>query len=288
MNTGDLRCLDADALRTMPLPAPGGDKDARGRVCVVGGSMQVPGAALLSAEAALRAGAGKLQVLTVRSAAMALGLAVPEALVVGVREDSKGELAGGGPVLQSALGACDALLIGPGMRSTPCLERLKAKASQTAATVILDAGALHGALRAPEGRPFILTPHAGEMASMCGRSKEDVQQAHLEHAREMARATNSVMVAKAPRTYIVGPDGAAWQHEGGGPGLGTSGSGDALGGLIAGFAARGAPALEAALWGVWVHGEAGRLLAQSVGPLGYLARQISAQVPSILQRFPWR
>lgn len=285
MPLSTLRQLTPAALQGMPLPAPGKDKEERGRLCVVGGSVQVPGAALLSAEAALRAGAGKLQIATVRTCAAALGVAVPEALVIGLPEDSSGEIAPGSPALQAALEQCDAVLIGPGMSATPFLTRLTARLHQMKAAVVLDAGALNSGPCAPAGAPFILTPHAGEMAAMCGGSKEDVERAPLEHASEMARTSCSVVVLKGPQTLIVGPDGEAWLHQGGGPGLGTSGSGDVLAGLITGFAARGATPVEAALWGVWTHGEAGRLLAESVGPLGFLAREISARVPGILQRF---
>lgn len=285
MDRPEIRDLTPSALQAMPLPAPGSSKEDRGRLCVVGGSLQVPGAALLAAEAALRAGAGKLQIATVRSCATALGVAVPEALVIGLPEDANGEIAPGSPALQAALEQCDAVLVGPGMRATPFLKRFTARLHQMNATVVLDAGALNGGVCAGPGAPFILTPHAGEMAFMCGGRKEAVERSPLEHAVEMARVTSSVVVLKGPRTFIVAPDGEAWCHEGGGPGLGTSGSGDALAGLITGFAARGATPMEAALWGVWTHGEAGRLLAGSVGPLGFLAREISLKVPSILQRF---
>ena len=74
----------------MPLPIPAaGDKDDRGRVLVVGGSVEVPGAALLAGTAALRAGAGKLQIATCRSIAPQLGLALPEALVIGLPETAR-------------------------------------------------------------------------------------------------------------------------------------------------------------------------------------------------------
>ena len=81
--------LTADLLRSMPLPKPEeGSKDERGSVLVIAGSVEVPGAALLAATAALRAGAGKLQVATVKSAAMHLAMAVPEAMVIGLCRDA--------------------------------------------------------------------------------------------------------------------------------------------------------------------------------------------------------
>src|SRR5918994_1509205 len=85
--------ITAEFLRGIPLTQPleDGDKDQRGRVLVIAGSVCVPGAALLAATAALRAGAGKLQIATCRSVAMHLGLAVPEALVVGLPESPSGK-----------------------------------------------------------------------------------------------------------------------------------------------------------------------------------------------------
>ena len=77
--------LDAGLLASFPLPclAEDGDKEERGRLLVVGGSREVPGAALLAGLAGLRAGAGKLQIATGASLAIPLGLAVPEARVIG-------------------------------------------------------------------------------------------------------------------------------------------------------------------------------------------------------------
>lgn len=273
-------------LRKRPLPAPGRDKEDRGRVCVVGGSRQVPGAALLAGEAALRAGAGKLQIATVESVATAMALAVPEALVLGMRESARGELAASASDLEAALDTCGAVVIGPGMRPTRFLTRLTHRASELEGTVVMDAGALHEGLQAAAGRPFILTPHAGEMAQLCSAEKDAILADPKKHALSMARATRSVVALKGPDTWIAGPDGSVWLHRGGVSGLGTSGSGDVLAGLIAGFAARGMPALDATLWGVWVHGEAGRMLGRSVGALGFLAREIAPMVPRILARFP--
>ncbi len=279
------RALTDRALRAMPLPAPGGDKEQRGRVLVVGGSMQVPGAILLAAVAALRAGAGKLQVATVAAMAPALALAVPEALVLGLPASARGEIARATAALDTAAAQCDAVLVGPGMGCTASTHALARRvAAQGPATLVLDAGALSPALRAPAGRPFVLTPHAGEMATLAAADRAAVEADPPGYARDFAQRLRSVVVLKGEDSYICAPDGTLWVHRGGVPGLGTSGSGDTLAGLIAGFAARGVPALEAALWGVRVHASAGRRLAASVGTLGFLAREIPGQVPGILDR----
>lgn len=279
--------LTPAALRQRPLPAPGRDKEDRGRVCVVGGSRQVPGAALLAGEAALRAGAGKLQIATVQSVAMSMALAVPEAMVLGLRENARGELAASATDLEASLDTCGAVVIGPGMQPSAFLARLTQRAAALDGTVVMDAGALHEGLKAATGRPFILTPHAGEMAQLCDVDKGDILADPQAHAVAMAHATRSVVALKGPDTWIAAPGGEVWLHRGGVSGLGTSGSGDVLAGLIAGFAARGMSALDAALWGVWVHAEAGRVVGRTVGGLGFLAREIAPAVPGILERFKW-
>ena len=82
--------VTAAVLRRWPLPRPEGDKEDRGRTVVVGGSDQTPGAAMLAAEAAIRAGAGKLQVATVASLAPYVAIALPEALVRPLSSTTRG------------------------------------------------------------------------------------------------------------------------------------------------------------------------------------------------------
>lgn len=86
---------------------------------------------------------------------------------------------------------------------------------------------------------------------------------------------------KGNQTVITAPDGIG-RYEGSGVGLATSGSGDVLAGVIAGLAARGAPPVMAALWGVYLHGEAGVQLSKKVGPLGFLAREIPDPIPKLM------
>ncbi|UFN49469.1 NAD(P)H-hydrate dehydratase [Roseomonas sp. OT10] len=287
--------LDEALLRGLPLPAhrDGDDKDARGSVLVVGGSLEVPGAVLLAGEAALRAGAGRLQVAVPRSLAPPLGLALPEALAMGLPESPEGGIAptAAGPLRERA-GRVDALLVGPGMAGEAATAALvgtllAALPEGEGPAILLDACAL---TRLPEGREalrrhagrIVVTPHAGEMASLLGTGREAVLADPLGAARRAAAQLQAVVAMKGGRTFVVTPQGEAWICEHGCVGLGTSGSGDTLAGIVAGLLARGAAPAVATLWGVWLHAEAGQRLSRRHGPVGFLAREIPGEVPAIM------
>ncbi|WP_336487563.1 NAD(P)H-hydrate dehydratase [Methylobacterium nigriterrae] len=283
--------LTPEALRRMPLPRPeGGGKEERGRILLVGGSPELPGAALLAGTAALRAGAGKLQVATVGSLAPALGLALPEARVVGLDETRDGGIAPSAvDGLVARARACAALLIGPGLMdgaATAALAR-GLLAGLDGPALVLDAAAMMNlraeaeVLRRHGGRA-IVTPHPGEMAGMLGLDKREVEADPAGIARRAAAELGCVIVLKGACTRICTPDGESWASAHGPVGLATSGSGDTLAGLMAGLLARGAAALQAALWAVHVHAEAGRRLGHRVGPLGFLAGELPGLFPAIL------
>jgi ADP-dependent NAD(P)H-hydrate dehydratase len=283
-------------LRRMPLPQPDddSDKDARGRVLAIGGSVQTPGALLLAGVAALRAGAGKLQLATVKSVAAALGVAVPESLVVALPETRAGEIAGdaGGRALAEHAARTDAVLVGPGMmseRSAHALVRALVRRLRDDATLVLDAAAV-GALRDDDeallplhGRA-VLTPHAGEMATLLGVEKDEVEARPAAFALDAAARVGAVVALKGPESWIAAPDGTLHHYAGGSVGLATSGSGDTLAGIVAGLAARGTSAAHAAVWGAYLHGEAGEVLARRIGPIGYLARELLDEVPGLMER----
>ena len=284
--------ITPEMLRGMPLPDPGGDgdKETRGRVLVIAGSVEVPGAALLAGTAALRAGAGKLQIATCRSVAPHLGLAVPEARVIGLPETPAGGIAPeAAEQLAEAAERCDAVLLGPGLMDPEATAALTAALVDRleAPVLVIDAGALIGlggardALRRRAGRT-ILTPHAGEMASLHGMERDAVENDTLGTARQVAAQFQAVVALKGACTCIVSPAGEAWSYEDGNVGLATSGSGDTLAGVVAGLAARGADPVRATIWGVHLHGEAGNRLSRTRGPLGFLARELLAEVPALM------
>lgn len=283
-------------LRRMPLPRPDadGDKNARGHVLAVGGSAQTPGAILLAGVAALRAGAGRLQLATVRSAAAALGVAVPEALVVALTETRMGEIAGeaSGRSLAAHAQSTDALLIGPGMsseRAAAAIVRALVRRLNAGAVLVLDAAAIV-ALRDDEtllhvlDERVVLTPHSGEMASLLGIDKTAVEADPAQVALAAARRFGAVVALKGPESWIASPGGSFFHYAGGSVGLATSGSGDTLAGVVAGLAARGASAERAAVWGVYLHGAAGRSLARRVAPIGFLARELLDEIPRVMRQ----
>lgn len=258
-------------LRRFPLPHPADDdtKDDRGIALVIGGSPQVPGAILLAAIAALRAGAGKLQIGVPRDIAIPLGIAAPEALVAS------------GPAIQQFLKSADAVLIGPGMKTgaaTPALARRYARAMDEDAILVLDAAAIPAAgARANT----IITPHVGEIATLMQYDEDDIEGHEPDVALEAAARFGGVVVLKSATTCIAS-GGDIYTYDGGSVGLATSGSGDSLAGIVAGLSARGADPLTAALWSVWAHGSAGRRLSRRVGRIGFLARELLDELPRLV------
>jgi ADP-dependent NAD(P)H-hydrate dehydratase len=281
-------------LRELALPSldDSADKEARGRVLIIGGSTENPGGLLLAAEAAMRAGAGKLQLATADSVAAAVAIAVPEARVFGFRDAASEGLhpRAAGDVAERA-DQVDALLIGPGLVDEDAAARLTRGVLKriTRPAVVLDAGGLAALREDPralahlEGRA-VLTPHGGEMAQLLGMERDEVEADPEAAARRAAEAFGAVVALKGPETTIVAPDGRIFRYTCGGVGLATSGSGDVLGGIVTGLLARGADPLRAAAWGVYLHGEAGNALTKRHGDVGFLARELPGEVPRILHR----
>jgi hydroxyethylthiazole kinase-like uncharacterized protein yjeF len=282
--------IDDALLQGWPLPAPGdGGKDERGRIFVVAGAPQMPGAAILCATAALRAGAGKLQIGTCASVAALVGAAVPESLVVALDETRSGAISRGsaGTIVDRANGS-DAIVIGPGLvDQAASAELISTVAWKLDVPAVVDAAALACFAQSADtfahlGGRVILTPHAGEMALMLRCSRDEVEADPEGCAREAARAFAAVVVMKGVTTHIAEPNGAVYRNDRGDAGLATSGSGDVLAGIAGGLLARGAEALHAAVWAVALHARAGDALARRIG-LGFLARELPAEIPPLMR-----
>ena len=281
--------LTPGRLRAWPLPDATGDKESRGELLVLGGTRLTPGAVLLAGEAGLRAGAGKLALATTGSTAGPLGVAVPEAQVLGLDEDDGGNVAAAAAdAVVERCASVAALLVGPGFCDPEAaVALLRRVAPRLEVPVVVDAVASAYLTEEPRGLAHldgraVLTVNVTELARTAGVDESDVTDDPVSVAREVAARCGVVVLCGGTGKWVAEPGGDAWCIDGGGPGLGVSGSGDVQAGIVAGLVARGADAAQAAAWGGYVHARVGERLAAAVGTVGYLARELPPEVPAAL------
>jgi hydroxyethylthiazole kinase-like uncharacterized protein yjeF len=272
-----------------PLP-PDAGKESRGRVLIVGGSHRYPGAPLLAARAAARCGTGVVTIATGRSVVELIAGEDPNITFFPLAEAQPGVVATGAAAQVTPLLAekIRALLIGPGLAHAPGTDDFVIAVIRNAkgTTTVIDADGLNALARTEEWPSLlpprtILTPHDGEAARLAGRVVP-TGAARVAFAERHAVLWNATLVLKGPVTVVT--DGRkTYVHDAPNPTLGVGGSGDALGGAVAAFAARGLAPLAAAAAAVWVHGRAGALLAAEMGESGALATDIADALPRALR-----
>jgi hydroxyethylthiazole kinase-like uncharacterized protein yjeF len=281
--------ITPQVLRDWRLPEPTGGKESRGSILVIGGSTETLGAVTLAAEAALRSGAGKLQVVVPSKVAPHVSIALPEALVRGVPSTEAGAIEGSSVELfRDLLEKASAVLVGPGMADQEQTRALvEGLLPELRAPVVLDALGLAavtadpGCLHHLEGR-VVLTPNPTELAISLHVDADEVEDDPSGCARRLAERTHATVGLGGATSWVAGPDGRLWEDESGGAGLGVSGSGDVRAGVVAGLLARGADPEQAAVWASYLHGRAGERLAATVGRLGFLARELPPEIPRVL------
>jgi hydroxyethylthiazole kinase-like uncharacterized protein yjeF len=269
--------LITDALlRRWPLPKlqSEGSKEARGRVLVIAGAKEMPGAAILASTAALRAGAGKVRVAIADEVAPFVATAAPELFVFGIEARDA--------VIDSAKKA-SGIVIGSGMRDRDAISELLPRLLklEMLRALIIDASALPliGDMQLHERT--IITPHRGEMCALLHVTEDELANDPINCGYGFARRSGGVVVLKGAETLVCDGAGSVFVNNRGNIGLATAGSGDVLAGIIAGFSARGAEPLQAAVWAVAIHARA----AERLGGIGLLAREIVDQVPRLTSAF---
>ena len=279
--------------RALPARPERGHKGDFGRVLVVAGSIDYPGAALLTALGAMRAGAGLVRVATAESVAARLAGAVPEITWMALDEEAPGLIAPGGwRRVTTEAGRYDAVVIGPGLGSQPAtLRRARQLIGTLAMPAVVDADGLNGLADSdrwwqPLRGPLVLTPHPGEFARLTGTAAPDSDDdaARAEAAAVAATRWGQVVVLKGAHTVVADPGGDVLASGVATPALATAGSGDVLAGAIGAFLAAGSSPFEAAACAVAVHGAAGLLAADRIGPAGAMARDIAALLPETIRQ----
>ncbi len=276
------------ACATLPPRPEHAHKGTYGHAFIVGGNEGMEGAATLAALAALKIGAG-LSTAAARlpfSRQLELGALEVMSLPLAERLD---DAVNAEAILAFAKDK-SVLLLGPGMGRGAGLEALAAQVVGGCITpLIIDADGLNNI--APKKEllkkriaPTIITPHPGEMARLTGRTAEAVNADRLNCAKSFAREFNCITVLKGARTVIAAPDGTAFINPTGNQNLASGGTGDILGGMIAGLIAQGLTPLNAAALGVYLHGLAADKYTAENDPYSLTASSLLAALPTAIGR----
>ncbi len=295
--TGDeAMTLSVNIPPNLPPRNPAGHKGSFGKVLIIGGSPNYRGAPTLAAGAALKSGAGYVRLAVPAELVPQIFAMVPEAVFL--------PQSGTGPMgaehlpelLELALDA-DAVVIGPGLSTDPESVRLAREFIAAAeAALVVDGDALTALAGREElcrerDYPTYLTPHPGEMARLLGSSVSEIEARRVETALEAADRYGAAVVLKGAHSIITDPSGSAWINLTGNSGMGTAGSGDVLSGLVGALAAtHGAHSAIAdpLRLGVHLHGLAGDLAAETIGPMGMTATDILSYLPVALLEYSKR
>ena len=251
-------------------------KGSMGHALLVAGSYGMAGAAILSARACMRSGAGKLTVHTPRRNVPVLQSAVPEAVLHIDHEET---------IFSEAVmtDSFQAVAVGPGIGTAePTAIAMIAQLRRAQCPAVADADALnilaarHAWLQQlPKG--IILTPHPKELERLEGQCTDSYER--LTKARQLAERLQGYVILKGHHTAVCMPDGHIAFNTTGNAGMATAGSGDVLTGILLGLLARGYQQREACLLGVYLHGLAGDIAAQHLDEESLMASDIVHYLP---------
>ncbi len=286
-----LETVEPEALQAiLPKRRLDAHKGHFGHLLIVAGSVGKTGAALMSAQAALRTGAGLVTVASATSALAMMAPGLPEAMWEPLDETLEGTIASSAltRVLELVAGKT-ALALGPGLGRHPETVSLGKKlVSEISLPAVVDADAINafeGATRAiPRERPLALTPHPGEAGRLLGCSSAEVQHNRLDAVRRLSSETMTFVALKGYRTLIGEPSGHVHINLTGNAGMASGGTGDVLTGAVGSFLAQGLGVRDALCLGTYLHGLAGDLAAPEVGQVSLVATDVIGKLPQALNK----
>lgn len=278
-------------IKKIPARRKDSHKGDYGRVFVVAGSVGMTGAAALVALGAMRAGSGLVTCGVPESLNTIMEIKLTEIMTLPLPETKKQALSlKGKELIMDFAAGCDVVAMGPGLSSDKETRSLiKELVKDIEQPLVLDAdglNALEGRIEELSMRKFrtIITPHPGEMAMLLGHTVEAVQSDRKATARSVAEITDSVVCLKGHQTVVASPGGDIYVNDTGNSGMATGGTGDVLTGMIASFVGQGLDDFSAAVSAVYIHGLAGDIAAEKMGPFSMMALDVIEYLPEAFKK----
>ncbi len=271
----------SDVKYRLPMREPDSHKGTFGHAALIAGSVGLTGAAALAAASAVRAGAGLVTLGIPHSLNDIIEAKVTEAMTVPLPETEARSVSSA--AIEQALALiekCSCVAIGPGLGMHPDTVRFVQEIlPEITKPMVIDADALNAISENVEimsklQSAAILTPHPGEMSRLTGTPVAAVQSNRVNTAMEAAVQFGATIVLKGAGTVIASPDGEVWINSTGSPALASGGTGDVLTGTIVGLLADGIAPMDAAICGVFIHGLAGEMAADTLGEVGVAATDL--------------
>jgi NAD(P)H-hydrate epimerase len=279
----------SDAAKGLPVKRKDLNKYSAGKVFVIAGSADLPGAAVLTSNAALKMGAGAVILAFPESIKVLAQSKLNEVIVSSYEDDSTGLLAAFNvKKLSERFDWMDVLAIGPGLgrnhRTMEAVIEILNKVSGK--KVVIDADAIfalgNGKYKEVNLKNCILTPHHGEFSNLIGVSIAEIKQDVFKYGREFAVSAGCHLVLKGAPTIIFSPDGKALVNTAGNPGLAKFGTGDVLTGIISGLLAQNEDVETSVAAGVYIHSYTADLLLNQLTEFGITAHDISDFLPKTI------
>ena len=284
--------LDVQQIKSgFKMRAADAHKGRAGHLLAIAGSPGKTGAAAMTAESAVRSGAGLVTLGIPTGVNAILESQLLEAMTCPLPETATGVLDESSfDQIISLLTDKRCLAIGPGLGQDPATKSLVLRLiTESPVPVVVDADGLNSLAGEVETlkqckAPVILTPHPGEMARLASSTVKDIQADRITCARDFSCDFKVHLVLKGANTVIAHPDGSVYINTTGNSGMASGGMGDVLTGLIAGFVTQGFTPETACHAGVFLHGAAADTLSKQSGPVGYLASEVMDRVPAEMMK----
>ena len=283
--------LDEEIPELLPKRWERSNKGSFGRVYMVAGCGNMPGAAVLASKAALKSGCGLVRACVTQNVANVIHMSVPEAVTLILPERNGALALESLPPLLAELESASCVLVGPGLSATDATaEFLEGLLPEISSPLMLDADALNilakdlSMLRLINA-PFVITPHPAEMSRLSGVKIPDILKNPTDCAREFSKTHNCVTVLKDAKTVVSTPNGDIYINTSGNNSLAKAGSGDALAGIIAGFIAQGLAPFAACKLGTFIHGRAGESASREKSNYGVLCTDLIDEIPKVMLNY---